>query len=190
MLSENTLDEITSRKAQLSADIMNRVMLIAITWGVRVISVAIKDIQFAAELQQALSAAAVAERLSDAKLISAKAEVEASKYRRQAAEQFSSKTALQYIYLEHLGQLAQSNHHSKIYFLPPQGMDLFRNENQHENAPGAIANFLSLDADEPHQVAFFKKKLAKKRVEAKVYKESIFFIVVFCSLFLASALSL
>ena len=73
---------------------------------------------YAKEIKEALSASAIATRLAEAKLISAKAEVEASRYRKQAADQFSSQQALQFIYLEHLGRLAESTHHSKVYILP------------------------------------------------------------------------
>ena len=59
----------------------------------------IKDIQLSRELQDSLSSAAKERRLAESKILSAKADVEAAKLMRQAADELNSKAAMQIRYL-------------------------------------------------------------------------------------------
>lgn len=60
------------------------------TWGVAVESILIKDILFSRELQESLSSAAQAKRIGESKVIAARAEVDAARLMREAADILSS----------------------------------------------------------------------------------------------------
>lgn len=55
--------------------------------------------------------------MAEAKLISAKADVESAKLMREAADILDSRTAMQIRYLETIGMIGKSNN-TKIVFLP------------------------------------------------------------------------
>jgi regulator of protease activity HflC (stomatin/prohibitin superfamily) len=55
-------------------------------WGVAIESILLKDINFSIELQQSLSSAATQKRIGESKVIAARAEVDAAKLMRQAAD--------------------------------------------------------------------------------------------------------
>lgn len=55
-------------------------------WGVAIESILLKDINFSVELQQSLSSAATQKRIGESKVIAARAEVDAAKLMRQAAD--------------------------------------------------------------------------------------------------------
>ena len=76
----------------------------------------IKDIQLSRDLQESLSSAAKERRLAESKILSAKADVEAAKLMRQAADELNSKAAMQIRYLETLKQVGRSN--TKVIFIP------------------------------------------------------------------------
>lgn len=76
-----------------------------------------KDIIFNNELQDSLSMAAQAKRIGEAKVISARAEVESAKLMRQAADILSSAPAMQIRYLEAMQAMAKTAN-SKVIFLP------------------------------------------------------------------------
>jgi len=77
----------------------------------------IKDIIFTQELQDSLSMAAQSKRTGEAKVISARAEVESAKLMRQAADILSSAPAMQIRYLEAMQAMAKSAN-SKVVFMP------------------------------------------------------------------------
>lgn len=77
----------------------------------------VKDIIFSTELQDSLSMAAQAKRIGESKVIAARAEVEAAKLMRQAADILSSAPAMQIRYLEAMQAMAKSAN-SKVIFLP------------------------------------------------------------------------
>jgi hypothetical protein len=79
----------------------------------------IKDIIFSQELQDSLSMAAQSKRTGEAKVISARAEVESAKLMRQAADILSSPAAMQIRYLEAMQAMAKTAN-SKVIFLPAQ----------------------------------------------------------------------
>jgi len=86
-------------------------------WGVAVESMLIKDIIFSRELQDSLSMAAQSKRIGESKIIAARAEVEAAKLMRQAADILSSAPAMQIRQLEAYQSMAKSAN-SKVIFVP------------------------------------------------------------------------
>jgi regulator of protease activity HflC (stomatin/prohibitin superfamily) len=86
-------------------------------WGVSIESILLKDINFSVELQQSLSSAATQKRIGESKVIAARAEVDAAKLMRQAADILASPAAMQIRQLEALQNMARTAG-SKVVFVP------------------------------------------------------------------------
>ncbi|RKP04458.1 hypothetical protein THASP1DRAFT_35499 [Thamnocephalis sphaerospora] len=97
------------------------------SWGVRVESTLIKDLQFSHELQQSLSSAATQKRIGESKVIAAKAEVDSAKLMREAAAILNTPAAMQIRYLDTMTQMAKSGQ-TKVIFMPVPGPDAHSGE--------------------------------------------------------------
>ena len=71
-------------------------------WGVDIVEILIKDIKLSEDLQESLSCSAKERRLAESKIIDARAELQAAKLMRLAAEELNSRAAMQIRYLEML----------------------------------------------------------------------------------------
>jgi len=109
---------VIERREEIAASISEIIEDVATGWGVRVESMLIKDIIFSRELQDSLSMAAQSKRIGESKIIAARAEVEAAKLMRKAADILSSPAAMQIRSLEAYQQVAKSAE-TKVIFLPP-----------------------------------------------------------------------
>ncbi|ORY36533.1 hypothetical protein BCR33DRAFT_722035 [Rhizoclosmatium globosum] len=87
------------------------------SWGVKIESMLIKDLQFSKELQETLSAGAKQKRIGESKIILAKAEVESAKLMREAADILNAPAAMQIRYLETLTAMSR-NSGNKTVFMP------------------------------------------------------------------------
>ena len=92
---------------------------VADKWGVAIEGILIKDIIFSPEVSASLSSAAQQKRIGESKVIAARAEVDAAKLMRQAADILASPAAMQIRQLEALQQMAKSAS-SKVVFVPMQ----------------------------------------------------------------------
>ncbi|KAI5475017.1 hypothetical protein MNV49_002109, partial [Pseudohyphozyma bogoriensis] len=86
-------------------------------WGVSIEALLLKDVVFSPELEQSLSSAAQQRRIGESKVIAARAEVDAAKLMREAADILSSPAAIQIRQLESLQAMAK-NAGSKVIFVP------------------------------------------------------------------------
>jgi regulator of protease activity HflC (stomatin/prohibitin superfamily) len=117
VVGARVLQDVIERREEIAQSIGEIIEDVAAGWGVQVESMLIKDILFSQELQESLSMAAQSKRIGESKIIAAKAEVEASKLMRQAADILSSAPAMQIRYLEAMQAMAKSAN-SKVIFLP------------------------------------------------------------------------
>jgi len=117
VVGARVLQDVIERREEIAASIGEIIEDVAAGWGVAVESMLIKDIIFSTELQESLSMAAQSKRIGESKIIAAKAEVEAAKLMRQAADILSSAPAMQIRYLEAMIQMAKTSN-SKVIFLP------------------------------------------------------------------------
>jgi erythrocyte band 7 integral membrane protein len=109
---------VTEREA-IAYEIAEIVGDVADRWGVSIEGILIKDIIFSAEVSASLSSAAQQKRIGESKVIAARAEVEAAKLLRAAADILSSPAAMQIRQLEALQNMAKSAQ-SKVVFVPMQ----------------------------------------------------------------------
>lgn len=117
VVGARVLQDVIERREEVAQSIGEIIEEVATGWGVRVESMLIKDIIFSRELQDSLSMAAQSKRIGESKIIAARAEVEAAKLMRQAADILSSNAAMQIRYLEAMQQIAKTSG-SKVIFLP------------------------------------------------------------------------
>jgi regulator of protease activity HflC (stomatin/prohibitin superfamily) len=111
------LQDVIERREEIAQDIRHIVSEVTDGWGVEVESMLVRDIIFSQELQESLSMAAQSKRTGEAKVITARAEVESAKLMRRAADILSSAPAMQIRYLEAMQAMAKSAS-SKVIFLP------------------------------------------------------------------------
>ncbi|KAF5371186.1 hypothetical protein D9758_004217 [Tetrapyrgos nigripes] len=109
---------VTEREA-IAFEIAEIVGDVADKWGVAIEGILIKDIIFSPEISASLSSAAQQKRIGESKVIAARAEVDAARLMRQAADILASPAAMQIRQLEALQQMAKSGN-SKVIFVPMQ----------------------------------------------------------------------
>ncbi|PPQ69894.1 hypothetical protein CVT26_014157 [Gymnopilus dilepis] len=109
---------VTEREA-IAYEIAEIVGDVADKWGVAIEGILIKDIIFSPEVAASLSSAAQQKRIGESKVIAARAEVDAARLMRQAADILASPAAMQIRQLEALQQMAKSAN-SKVVFVPMQ----------------------------------------------------------------------
>ncbi|KAK4613834.1 hypothetical protein CLAFUW4_09296 [Fulvia fulva] len=119
VIGARVLQDVIERREEIAQSIREIIDETATGWGVAVESMLVKDIIFSQELQDSLSMAAQSKRTGEAKVISARAEVESAKLMRQAADILSSAPAMQIRYLEAMQSMAKTAN-SKVIFLPAQ----------------------------------------------------------------------
>jgi len=119
VIGARILQDVIERREEIAQSIKEIIDDTASGWGVEVESMLIKDIIFSQELQDSLSMAAQSKRTGEAKVITARAEVESAKLMRQAADILSSAPAMQIRYLEAMQAMAKTAN-SKVIFLPAQ----------------------------------------------------------------------
>lgn len=110
-------DAIENREA-IAGEIQDVIEPSARLWGVKIESILIKDIMFSPELQASLSSAAQAKRVGESRVIAAKAEVDAAKLMRDAANILNTPAAMQIRYLETLSSMAKNGQGPKTIFMP------------------------------------------------------------------------
>lgn len=117
VIGARVLQDVIERREEIAQSIREIIEETASGWGANVESMLIKDIIFSQDLQDSLSMAAQSKRTGEAKVISARAEVESAKLMRQAADILSSAPAMQIRYLEAMQQMAKQSN-SKVIFMP------------------------------------------------------------------------
>jgi len=111
------LQSVISDREGLACEVAEIIEATAEKWGVAIESILLKDINFSIELQQSLSSAATQKRIGESKVIAARAEVDAAKLMRQAADILASPAAMQIRQLEALQNMARGGN-SKVIFVP------------------------------------------------------------------------
>jgi len=109
---------VTEREA-IAFEIAEIVGDVADKWGVAIEGILIKDIIFSAEVSASLSSAAQQKRIGESKVIAARAEVDAARLMRQAADILASPAAMQIRQLEALQAMAKTAS-TKVVFVPMQ----------------------------------------------------------------------
>ncbi|KAI9092438.1 hypothetical protein DFS34DRAFT_583982 [Phlyctochytrium arcticum] len=123
IVGSRSIQDCVEQRETIAHEIQEIVEGPASTWGVKVESILVKDMQFSQDLQETLSAAAKQQRLGESKVIAARAEVESAKLMREASDILNTPAAMQIRYLETLGSMA-SKAGTKVIFMPPNSNEL------------------------------------------------------------------
>lgn len=112
-----TLQELLEKRHEIAADVYSIVEQDARNWGVHIDSINILDLTIPENMVRVLSAAPIAKREAEAKIILAQADVESAKLMREASDILATESAMQIRYLEVISKLSSSEN-SKVIFFP------------------------------------------------------------------------
>ncbi|KAH9266585.1 hypothetical protein BASA84_001073 [Batrachochytrium salamandrivorans] len=108
IIGTRTLQDSIEHRDAIAFEIQQIIAPVAVTWGVRIESILVKDLLFSPELQDTLSAAAKQKRVGESKVIAAQAEVDAAKLMREASDILNTPAAMQIRYLETMADMAKT----------------------------------------------------------------------------------
>ena len=115
VVGARTLQNVVTEREAIAREIEEIVEGPARHWGVSVESILIKDLLFSKDLQESLSSAAQAKRIGESKVIAARAEVDAARLMRTAADILASPAAMSIRTLDALQNMAKTSN-SKVIF--------------------------------------------------------------------------
>ncbi len=119
VLGRAELDEILGEREKLNKQLQEIIDEHTDPWGIKVITVEIKDVKIPTDMQRAIAAQAEAERDRRSKIIHAQAELQAAEKLGQAADIMNrSPGALQLRYLETLADIASENATTVVFPVP------------------------------------------------------------------------
>jgi len=123
ILGQHELDEILAEREKIGQALQKIIDESTDSWGVKVTTVEIKDIELPDIMRRAMARQAEAERERRAKIIAADGEFQASQKLHEAAQVIEqTRTALQLRYLQTLVEIGAENSSTVVFPLP---MDLF-----------------------------------------------------------------
>lgn len=117
VVGARTVQSVVVERETIALEIDSILSEVGDKWGVSIEGILIKDIIFSPEVSASLSSAAQQKRIGEAKVIAAKAEVDAARLMRQAADILASPAAMQIRQLDALQGMAKSAS-SKVIFVP------------------------------------------------------------------------
>ena len=119
ILGEQELDELLSERERLNQALQQVIDRQTEPWGVKVTTVAVKNVDLPQEMQRAMAKQAEAERERRAKVIAAEGEYQASARLAEAAAVLSREpAAIQLRYLQTLAEIATENNSTTIFPVP------------------------------------------------------------------------
>ncbi len=124
VLGQHELDEMLAKRTDLNADVQNTLDAQTESWGIKVISVEIREVQLTENMVRSIAKQAEAERDRRAKVIHANAEFQAAQTLLDAARILASDpAAMQLRYLQTLTEVG-AEHNSTIVF--PMPIDIIK----------------------------------------------------------------
>ena len=119
VVGQAELDELLSERERLNAQIQTILDEATDPWGIKVVTVEMKDVDLPMEMKRAMAKQAEAERERRAKVIHADGEYQASQRLSEAAAIIETHpTALQLRYLQALTEVAAENNSTTIFPVP------------------------------------------------------------------------
>lgn len=119
VLGQHLLDELLSQRDKINSQLQVEIDALTERFGVKVSTVAVKDVELPSDMQRAMAKEAEAERERRAKIINADGEFQASMKLAEAAEVMSSNpSTLQLRYLQTLLEIGISKNNTTLIPLP------------------------------------------------------------------------
>lgn len=124
VVGQAELDELLSKRDKLNLEVQQILDEATDPWGIKVVTVEMKDVDLPMEMKRAMAKQAEAERERRAKVIHADGEFQASQRLSDAAEVIEKHpTALQLRYLQALVEVASENNSTTLFPIP---IDIFK----------------------------------------------------------------
>ncbi|MBC7098420.1 slipin family protein [Candidatus Bipolaricaulota bacterium] len=131
VLGRAELDEILAEREKLNQQLQEIIDEHTDPWGIKVITVEIKDVKIPTDMQRAIARQAEAERERRSKIINAEGELQAAEKLREAAEIMQrSPGALQLRYLQTLAEIATENASTVVFPVPIDLLTALQKRNQ------------------------------------------------------------
>ncbi|MEN3010755.1 MAG: slipin family protein [Candidatus Bipolaricaulaceae bacterium] len=131
IVGKSELDELLSERERLNRELQRIIDEHTDPWGIKVITVEIKDVKIPAEMQRAIARQAEAERERRSKIIHAEGELQAAeKLREAAAIMQQSPGALQLRYLQTLTEISAEKTNTIVFPLPLELLDALRRRDE------------------------------------------------------------
>lgn len=119
IVGKSELDELLTERERLNRELQRIIDEHTDPWGVKVITVEIKDVKIPAEMQRAIARQAEAERERRSKIIHAEGELQAAEKLREAASIMQrSPSALQLRYLQTLTEISAEKTNTIVFPIP------------------------------------------------------------------------
>lgn len=119
IVGKSELDELLTERERLNRELQKVIDEHTDPWGVKVITVEIKDVKIPAEMQRAIARQAEAERERRSKVIHAEGELQAAEKLREAASIMQqSPGALQLRYLQTLTEISAEKTNTIVFPIP------------------------------------------------------------------------
>ncbi|HPF69404.1 MAG TPA: slipin family protein [Candidatus Krumholzibacteria bacterium] len=119
VVGQAELDELLAERDKLNAEVQTILDEATDPWGIKVVTVEMKDVDLPAEMKRAMAKQAEAERERRAKVIHADGEFQASQRLSDAAQVIEQHpTALQLRYLQALVEVASENNSTTLFPIP------------------------------------------------------------------------
>jgi regulator of protease activity HflC (stomatin/prohibitin superfamily) len=119
VLGEHELDEMLAKRNELNADVQSTLDAQTESWGIKVISVEIREVQLTENMIRSIAKQAEAERDRRAKVIHAEAEFQAAQTLLNAAQILATDpAAMQLRYLQTLTEVGGENNSTIIFPMP------------------------------------------------------------------------
>ena len=126
VVGQAELDELLAERDKLNAQVQEILDEATDPWGIKVVTVEMKDVDLPTEMKRAMAKQAEAERERRAKIIHAEGEFQASQRLSDAAEVIEKHpTALQLRYLQALVEVASENNSTMLFPVPIDFMKAF-----------------------------------------------------------------
>lgn len=119
ILGQHTLDDLLTEREKINDQLQQILDQNTESWGIKVASVEVKDIDMPQEMQRAMAREAESERERRAKIIAAEGEMQSATKLREAADILSQNpVSVQLRYLQTLSDIASEQHSTIVFPVP------------------------------------------------------------------------
>ena len=123
MLSSMEINKILSSRGEISNEVKNKLHHLENDWEIKIISVQIRDIEFDESIKKSMSVKAEADRLAEAKIINADADVKTAEKYNEAAKIYSENPITLRLREFQLWTTVSNNPNTTIYVVPSNLLD-------------------------------------------------------------------
>lgn len=126
LLGQMEINEVLKSKSQISLETKEKLEQVERDWGIEILATEITDIKFDDSMTKAMAVKAESDRMAEAKIINAKADVETAKQYAEAAKIYSENPITMRLREFQLWSSVSKNPGSTIYVVPSNLLDFIK----------------------------------------------------------------